>query len=248
MKKIQEKDLIKLLVEGKSCPEIAKIYEVNKQVIQRKVKKLTLPEDLYIKARPSLKPLTQIELDVLIGGLLGDTWLGYTKNSKNVAGSFTHKLEHEQYTTFKYNLLKRLCAKPTIHNKTDKRTNRVYQQSFCKISTNPILNPIVEAFYKEGKKVVNKEFIMQLTPLAIAIWFMDDGTKTVSGYCLATDCFTYEDKLILGKLLEKYNIKYSIPNISKYMYVKAESKNDFTNLIKKFFPECMKYKLHNCHL
>lgn len=64
---IEDKVLINLLVEGKSCPEIAKILGIDKQVIQRKARKLSLPDNVYIKHRPSKKPFTQIELDVLIG-------------------------------------------------------------------------------------------------------------------------------------------------------------------------------------
>ena len=132
------------------------------------VDKYKLNDDIYIPYHPSLKPLSQEEYDVLIGGLLGDTRLGYLGKSKHVSGSFTHKLEHEDYVRYKYKYLKRLCAIPTIHNKFDKRTNQEYQQVFCKIATNPILDPIVEAFYKE-KKVINQEYIEKLSPLGIAI-------------------------------------------------------------------------------
>ena len=117
-----------------------------------------------------------------------------SEKSKNCMGSFTHKVEHSEYVYYKYNLLKRLCAEPTIHNKFDKRSNRNYQQCFCKIRTNPILNPIREMIYDEnGQKHLKEDVILKLSPLGIAIFYLDDGTKTKSGYAIRMDAFIKEE-------------------------------------------------------
>lgn len=240
----KEEDLIKLLQEGKTSGDIAKIYNVDIQVIRKRVKKINLPNDICIKYRPSLEPLTQIEIDVLIGGLLGDTWIGYSRSSKNALGSFTHKIEHSEYVDFKYNLLKRLCFLPVVHNKHDKRTGRFYQQKFCKIATNPLLNDIASKFYINKKKTVDISYLEKLTPLGIAIWFMDDGSKTIDSYKFSTDCFSEEDRNILANILRKFNLECTTPQ-NKTIYIKKESKDNFTNLIKDYVPLCMKYKLHD---
>jgi|694.fasta_scaffold00478_24 hypothetical protein len=242
--KYDKEKIIELLREGKSSSDIAKIFNVNTQVIQRTIRKIELPDDIYIKYRPSKLTLTQTELDVLIGGLLGDSWLGYTKKGKNACGSFTHKLEHSEYVDYKYNLLKRLCSKPTIHNKIDKRSNRFYQQYFCKIGTNPVLNDIVNKFYVNNKKVVSKEYLDKLSPLALAIWFMDDGSKTQYSYKISTNCFDIKDLIVLKNWLLTFNIECSF-NSENEILIAARSKKIFTKLIKEFFPKCMTYKLHN---
>lgn len=235
--------IINHLIEGLSCPQIAKLYNIDKQRIQRRVRKLTLPTDVYIKHQPSNKPFTQSELDVLIGGLLGDSWIGHTKKSKNSCGSFTHKIEHKDYVYYKYNLLNRLCSAPRIYNKFDKRTNRKYQQCFCKIATNPLLNDIHSRFYINGNKVVDEIYLKELSPLAIAIWFMDDGSKTAYGYKISTDCFELIDVKKLVNWLKSFEINCTI-NSEKAICIRANSRLRFTNLIKQFVPFCMEYKLH----
>lgn len=47
-----------------------------------------------------------------------------------------------------------------------------------------------------------------LTPLALAIWIMDDGGRVGKGLKLATNSFTYEDSLRLTQvLLNLYALK-----------------------------------------
>ena len=73
---------------------------------------------------------------------------------------------------------------------------------------------------------------------------MDDGLKSPHGYFLCTNNFELQDiKRICKELKTKYNIFTSI-NSKKQIYIKACSKNDFTNLIKKFIIPSMDYKLH----
>lgn len=241
MKKVEVnlEQIKNLLINQYTCPQIAEILNVNVQVIQRNVKKLSLPKDIYIKRRGKItfEELTEIEKNVLIGGILGDTWIGKKD------GSFTHKLEHTQYVYYKYNYIKRLCSTPTIHNKIDNRTQRIYQQSFCKIATNPAISTLRHMFYKNNIKYVNTE-VLNLKPLGLAVWFMDDGYKTTDGYSFATNCFSSEDKQILLELLKSYELDCTAPVINKQIYIKKNSKIKFTKLIEEFVPNCMKYKLH----
>ena len=48
-------------------------------------------------------------------------------------------------------------------------------------------------FYKNGKKYINKEVGKYLTPLALAIWVMDDGGWAQPGVRLATNSFKLEE-------------------------------------------------------
>lgn len=248
MKKIQidKQKILDFLIKGYSCPQIAELLKVDKQVVQRASRTLDIPKNIYIRYKGKIlyEDLTNIEFNVLIGGILGDTWIGKTKKSKNACGSFTHKLEHKEYVEYKYNLLKRLCSEPRIHNKKDNRSNRSYQQSFCKIATNPAINTLREMFYINNIKVVHKD-VIEIGPLGLAIWFMDDGCKTPDGYSFATNCFSEEDKDILINLLEAYNLECTKPLINKSIYIKKKSRDLFTNLIKEHVPGCMKYKLHS---
>lgn len=259
MKKInltneQKEQAIDLINQGISGKEFAEKFKLSHSTACRLIKTLikdnNLNKDKYIKGQPNLTQFTQEEFDVLIGGLLGDSWIGFNKNSKNACGSFTHKLEHEEYVNYKYNLLKRLCSTPKIHNKLDKRSNRKYQQSFCKIASNPLLNDICTAFYKDGIKFINKEYINKLSPLGIAIWFMDDGTcnkcHKTPVYLINVSCFEDSDIQLLIEMLEsKFNIKSKLESHKwKNIKILKESNNDFVKLVKPFICNCMQYKIN----
>lgn len=216
-----------------------------KNLVCELIEKYKLHENHNIKKYPSNVPLTQEEFDVIVGGLLGDTWIGVPKHAKYPCGSFTHKLEHLQYVEYKYNLLKRRCSPVTVHNKYDNRSNRHYQQAFCRISASPVLTDIYKAFYPNKIKVVPKELIYKLSPLGIAIWFMDDGGSDSHGYKFSVDCFTESEiDLLREMLLTKFNI-HTTKNLNqnKTIHVISSSIHNFKNLIAPYICDCMKYKL-----
>jgi len=70
-------------------------------------------------------------------------------------------------------------------------------------NTLPIFNEFYELFYLEGKKVVPKNIGDLLTPIGLAYWAMDDGTKTGSGFRLNTQSFTLEENQLLIQVLKK---------------------------------------------
>ena len=71
---------------------------------------------------------------------------------------------------------------------------------------------LYKLFYNSNKKKVIPNNIEELlTPLALAIWIMDDGTFKSPGVRIATNCFTKQEVELLVKALEKkFNIKSSL--------------------------------------
>ena len=103
-------------------------------------------------------------------------------------------------------------------------------------------------FYQNKIKILpKKEFLLLfLTPLALAIWIMDDGTLKSPGVRIATNNFTKSECELLIYILDiKFNIKSSIhKNQDKYqLYIKKESMSLLINLIKPHFHFSMYYKL-----
>ena len=219
---------------------------ITKDLIKELINKYQLNKSISIPRYDNLIPYTQEEFDVIVGGLLGDTWIGkYRKGQKNADGSFTHKIEHYEYCKYKYEILARRCSNFTIHNKFDKRTNRNYQQVFCKLAASSLLNPIYKAFYKNKVKIISKEYINKLSPLGIAIWFMDDGSSDSCGYKFAVDCFSDNDiQLLREMLLNKFNIYTTYhKNQNKSIHVLMKSAKQFKSLVEPYICDCMKYKL-----
>ena len=68
-------------------------------------------------------------------------------------------------------------------------------------------NWIQECWYVNNKKVLPLCINDYLSPLALAIWIMDDGAKVSSGLKLATNNFNLDEVNILCNLLKnKYNL------------------------------------------
>ena len=256
-----KKEIAEIIISGKKVHDKTREYLKNhgfihtgknkiKDLIKLIINELNLNKDKCLSRYANINALNQSEFDVIVGGLLGDTWLGFMKNSAHASGSFTHKLEHLEYVQYKQSLLKSRCSEVKIHNKFDSRSNRHYQQAFCKIAASPILDEIQQKFYQNKIKIVPKDLIDKLSPLGIAIWFMDDGTSTTAGLSFAVNCFTKEDIEILKDMLyNKFGIESTIQiNQNKTLYIKHSSQQDFIKLIKPYVCDCMKYKLRTYHM
>jgi hypothetical protein len=55
----------------------------------------------------------------------------------------------------------------------------------------PVLTPYYEAFYAGDRKIIP---ILKLTPLALAVWFMDDGSKSHHAVYFNTQQFDLESQ------------------------------------------------------
>lgn len=200
------------------------------------------------KSRPKHfgdKDLTFEEFQILLGTVYGDAYLGIDKKGISAFCSFNHSLKQQEYCLWKYEKLKRFCHKPPkILNIYDKRTNKTYYQITVKTHCSPILGKLYSSFYKNRVKYICRDLISQIEPLGLAVWFMDDGCKTSSGYELATNAFTDTDlDIIIEVLNEKFQLKFTKLK-SKVLYLPASYKTQFTELVKPYIHSNCQYKLH----
>lgn len=111
-------------------------------------------------------------------------------------------------------------------------------------------NWIYEAFYPGNRKIIPKLLETYLTPLALAIWMMDDGVKVKNrGFKFSTNSFTLKECKYLSTLIEtKYNLKTSIHksglNNQYNIYILKSSLNDLKKIVKPHFHSSMFYKIN----
>lgn len=106
-------------------------------------------------------------------------------------------------------------------------------------------------FYRGKEKVVpNMKMIGKLlTPLALAVWFMDDGSKKSSLHkakILNTQGFRREDiERLIHVLEKKFHIQSTLRNQKDgyQIYIAAASVDRLNALIGEFILPCMRYKL-----
>lgn len=112
-------------------------------------------------------------------------------------------------------------------------------------------NWIHELFYTDGKnKNVPSNIFDYLTPLALAIWIMDDGGKIDQGLKLSTNSFSFSDCNFLVKVLyDKFKLKASVQSAgveNQYIiYIWKDSMPLLREIVLSYVHPSMKYKLIN---
>jgi len=110
-------------------------------------------------------------------------------------------------------------------------------------------NWIYDEFYPYKRKIIPKFIDEYLSPSALAIWIMDDGTLYKNkGLKFCTNSYTLNEVQYLGKILEnKYSLKFSIHKtgvVNQYgLYIHKSSMSTLTEIVKPFLHPSMLYKL-----
>lgn len=194
------------------------------------------------------------QFDLIIGSLLGDGCLECRSKGKKHPISARLRIQQsekqKEYVFWKYQQLKNLVlTKPRrIKAWYDKKRNKKHYSWYFHTKTLPAFGIFYKAFYKKKIKIIPKEIEKFLTPRAIAIWFMDDGSNTNLSYTLSTHCFKkIEQKRIIKILKDKYSIQATIvKDRSKFkIAIGRHEYQKFNCLIKPFIIPTMNYKICN---
>ncbi len=182
--------------------------------------------------------------------MLGDSWGG--RSSASTYFVLQQEDSNVSYLMWFHNLLVSLGYSIPNKPKMEKRIGKdgkirfFYRvRTFCFSS----LNWIHQLFYPYGIKVVPANIADYLTPLALAVWIMDDGLRMSSGLNIATHGFSKADVELLSKVLwDKYGIKTTLhrfkPDMDQYsLYISAKSMPLLVNIIRPHYHPSMYYKL-----
>lgn len=188
--------------------------------------------------------LTYDEEQVLIGTMIGDGHLRLPDDCKTVSGEFVHSTKQKDYCHWKYDKLKRFCKEPFDTYQDDKRTGKRYYKTMCRIYANPVFNVYYNNLYNDRVKYLSAYIVNKLDPLAIAIWYMDDGTYNHGSYTLCTNSFETENLALLVDMFKnKYNIQFRIDSKNQIVIKGKENAIKFKDLIEEYVLDDFKYKL-----
>jgi recombination protein RecA len=118
------------------------------------------------------KRLSDQQMQLILGSLMGDGNL--SPNTRGRSGTrfrLGHGAKQAAYLDWKVSLLGNIeCA----------RTSNAKDAVFADFTPLPELAEVHEAVYfGDGKKHLSWDYLKELTPLALAIWYMDDGCFTL---------------------------------------------------------------------
>lgn len=180
--------------------------------------------------------------EILIGSLLADASCILQKGKTRTTAIIRWGHCPSQYAYAEW-FLRELDLLSEGHKCYDKKGNVFYytvsSPDFVKYRT---------LFYPRDKfcrKVVRKELISQLTPLSLAVWFMDDGHYEYQSRCanISVASRSNASRRNLLCFFKCLNLFPKIQGKNKRFQFNRRETDKLLELIKPFIPPCMNYKL-----
>lgn len=158
--------------------------------------------------------LTPVQRSVIVGTLLGD---GAMRRKKNALLEINHCAAQKPYVDWKFSVLRDLVGTPPAVRRGNGR-REAYR--FTTLSL-PELTPYHRAFYSGSHKIVPT---LNLTPLAIAVWFMDDGCKSRRAVYFNTQQFDLRSQHgLMSMLNEQYGIRGTLNRDKSYYRIRIST-------------------------
>ncbi len=280
----QAQEVVGRYIAGENFTQISKHYLVSPNTISGilkgvRYKEIILPEDIkeIINSRKyeiqksrveSLFSLTDHQMNLINGSLLGDGWISKKISSGNANFCKRHACHisedlfylFEELKPYSYNIFN---ARSTNKINNYNETNGAKEINFTKVEKRivgheyrskyqPIFGEMRDKWYPEGKKIVPKD--LTLNPEILATWYVDDGSNHLKGkHCmLYTDGFCLDDiEFLRYRLYKDLNIYAFIQVRSKHVENKkwilrfySHDYYNFIDMVKPFIPwECFQHKI-----
>jgi hypothetical protein len=205
-----------------------------------------------IRAVNRIGPHNKDVLSVSIGSLLGDAYAN-KRSGEGVRLCYRQSVKHKEYLfwlyTFFYNRGYTSNLQPRQYTRTiQKKEGKIYYGYEFNTFTFRSFSWIHDMFYKNGRKIIPLNIYEYLTPLALAVWIMDDGGWTNYGIRIATNSFKLKEVELLQDVLNsKYKLETTIQKIyikDQYsIYIKKQSVNNLRNIVGPNIHFSLLYKL-----
>jgi len=187
--------------------------------------------------------LSPVQESVLIGTLLGDGCLAMHGHHARL--HVKHKAAHWSLAEFKYAIFENYHSM-SLHAFDQRLGTKRHPCVQFVTRTSPVFTHWRERFYLAGRKHVPTDITDLLTPLAIAVWFMDDGSADHCGVTIQTHSFDEaEVELLARALAEGFDI-VATKRANKgrsILYIGKQALPTFTSIVRPFILEDLEYKL-----
>lgn len=200
-------------------------------------------------AQSRVGPHNQVILSILIGTLLGDGSAEHRSGGTRVR--FHQEDSHSSYLLFLHAYVASLgyCTStvPVIAIRINENGIVRWTIRFSTF-TYTSFNWLYEGFYDNGLKGVPNWLESYLTPIALAVWIMDDGAVLPYGMKLCTNSFTKNDCyllcVILGRLYD-LDVRVHSAGVSGqwHLYVTSASMPKLASIVRPHMHPSMLYKL-----
>ena len=196
---------------------------------------------------------TKNNISFLLGCIIGDGHLTKPNNYNSVSLELIHCKNQKEYLEWKAQEINSILGGKK--NKVHSLNNSGYPGVRYKKS-HKYLRVLRKFVYKNNNKTISKSLLNKLTPEALAIWWMDDGSLTprkrnnkIHAWQLYLNTYLSkeENQVIVDYFLERWGIKWNI-NHDKGLYrlrISTKEGRKFLNIVRPYVSkvDCMKYKV-----
>jgi recombination protein RecA len=196
--------------------------------------------------------LSDFQWQIILGGLMGDGALSPNQNGRAARFRFGHGRKQAAYCDWKASLFANIGVSRSTNSK-----GAVFQDMSPLVE----LNELRRAVYVAKAKVFSHDYLKQLTPLSLAIWYMDDGSfslrarglqeRTKNGSGRSEICVQAMDPTTRARVLEHLADTWGIrPKLTirgvrrvPYLTFPKDETTKLHALIAPFVHPSMDYKL-----
>lgn len=178
------------------------------------------------------------QLEILQGSILGDAYVAPLGKIQ-----VEHSIKQLEYLQWKYQQLASITypSLPVQVPRYNRRVDKHYTS--VRFWTRQFFRTLRSQFYQGKKKIFPLD--LQLTPLMVAVWYMDDGhyEKAKKRCILATDQF---DQQSLERIQTAFHSQYDIDTVlrrSGKLVFSQENRERFLRLIHQYIIPAMDYKI-----
>jgi hypothetical protein len=183
--------------------------------------------------------LTQLQRSLIIGSVLGDGYIRIMPGRKDAFLEVNHSLKAKDYVDWKYFVLKNICNSEPKERETNE--GRIAYRFFTKQDEE--ITEIYNLFYQDGKKIIPTE--LEMNPIVLAVWLMDDGSKSNGGIYLNTQQFSMLDQRRLLHKLREIGLRARLNRDKKYYRIRflKESIPKLIEIVQPYIIPSMRYKI-----
>jgi len=192
--------------------------------------------------------LSDRQREILIGTILGDGHLEKLYIPELSRLKIEHSYKQKEYVDWFYEEFKSwVRTKPK--QKIKKAFGKIHKNyGFCTYG-HRLLGNFQKDFYVEKKKVIPDNLSENMTPLSLAVWYMDDGSiksNKHKGVFINTQSFSGKDVKILQSILKN---KFGLTSTTRkdetgeQIYLGGNYGEEFIKIIELFVIPSMRYKI-----
>ena len=191
--------------------------------------------------------MTERQKQILDGMLLGDGHLERQRGALTARLKVEHSMTQARYIAWKYSEWRDWVRTPPRARERRNRLGTVSTNVGFTTLSHTELESFRQRYYRDRRKVVPEDLL--LTPLSLAVWFMDDGSRKSSqcrGLYLNSQSFTKAEVDLLRSVLRRdVEIETSVRQQPDglQIYIPSPSVAEFTAFIAGNVLSSMMYKL-----